>query len=73
VGIFLSGWICGWLREFWNHWAAAKWHYTFPIFQDPKNFEMPASGYPGFLPFAMECFTMYVTAAWLGGWLKRVK
>ncbi len=41
--------------------------------QDWKIFEMPAPGYLGFLPFALECFVMYVTAAWLAGWLKRVK
>ncbi|MGH9692234.1 MAG: hypothetical protein ACRD4C_14345 [Candidatus Acidiferrales bacterium] len=72
-GFFLSGWICGWLWEFWNNWAAAKWHYIFPIAQQWKIFEMPAPGYLGFLPFALECFSMYVTAIWLTGWLKRVK
>lgn len=72
-GFFFSGWICGWLWEFWNNWAAAKWHYTFPIFQQLKIFEMPAPGFLGFLFFALECFTMYVTASWLAGWLKRVK
>ena len=72
-GFFLAGWICGWLWEFWNNWAAAKWHYIFPIGQRWKIFEMPAPGYLGFLPFALECFVMYVTAAWLAGWLKRVK
>lgn len=72
-GFFLSGWICGWLWEFWNNWAAAKWHYIFPIAQHWKIFEMPAPGYLGFLPFALECFSMYVTAIWLTGWLKRVK
>ncbi|HWF39672.1 MAG TPA: hypothetical protein VG322_14195 [Candidatus Acidoferrales bacterium] len=70
---FLAGWICGWLWEFWNNWAAAKWHYIFPIAQNWKIFEMPVAGYLGFLPFALECFVMYVTAAWLAGWLKRVK
>jgi hypothetical protein len=30
-----------------------------------KIFEMPAPGYLGFLPFAVECFVMYVTASWL--------
>jgi hypothetical protein len=60
--LLLSGWICGWLWEFWNFWAAAKWHYTFPIFQHTKIFEMPLPGYLGFLPFALECFVMYVTA-----------
>jgi hypothetical protein len=72
-GFLLSGWICGWLWEFWNNWAAAKWHYTFPMFQKLKIFEMPAPGFLGFLPFALECFAMYVTSAWLLGWLKRVK
>ena len=67
------GWICGWLWEFWNNWAAAKWHYIFPMFQQWKIFEMPAPGFLGFLPFALECFAMYVTAAWLAGWVKRVK
>lgn len=60
--LFISGWICGWLWEFWNYWAAAKWHYVFPIMQRTKIFEMPVAGYLGFLPFALECFVMYVTA-----------
>jgi hypothetical protein len=69
--LLASGWVCGWLWEFWNYWAAAKWHYIFPIFQAHKIFEMPLPGYLGFLPFAVECFVMYVTAAWLIGWIPR--
>ena len=61
--LLISGFVCGWLWEFWNYWAAAKWHYVFPMFQNVKIFEMPAPGYLGFLPFAVECFVMYVTAA----------
>jgi len=72
-GFLLSGWICGWLWEFWNNWAGAKWHYTFPMFQRMKIFEMPAPGFLGFVPFALECFVMYVISAWLAGWVKRVK
>jgi hypothetical protein len=68
--LLVSGWTCGWLWEFWNQWATAKWNYVFPIFQGWKIFEMPAPGYLGFLPFALECFAMYVTAAWLLGWMK---
>src|SRR5690242_20705105 len=64
----LSGWVCGWLWEFWNFWAAAKWNYIFPIMQRDKIFEMPALGYLGFLPFALECFLMYYFAARLLGW-----
>jgi hypothetical protein len=65
--LLLSGWVCGWLWEFWNYWAAAKWHYIFPMAQQWKIFEMPAPGYLGFLPFALECFTMYVFASWVIG------
>jgi len=72
-GFFLAGWTCGWLWEFWNNWALAKWHYIFPMFQNTKIFEMPAPGFLGFLPFALECFVMYVSAAWLLGWVRRVK
>ena len=50
----------------------AKWQYIFPMFQQWKIFEMPAPGFLGFLPFALDCFVMYVTAAWLLGWVKRV-
>ncbi len=69
ASLLVSGWVCGWLWEFWNFWAAAKWRYIFPILQDWKIFEMPAAGYLGFLPFAVECFVLYVfVTAWLG-WL----
>ncbi|HKS65876.1 MAG TPA: hypothetical protein VJR26_01440 [Candidatus Acidoferrales bacterium] len=72
-GFLAAGWICGWFWEFWNNWAGAKWHYTFPMFQDIKIFEMPAPGFLGFLPFALECFTMYVTVAGTIGWIKRIR
>lgn len=65
--LLISGWICGWLWEFWNFWSAAKWHYVFPIMQKYKIFEMPIAGYLGFLPFALECFVMYSTAAFFLG------
>ncbi len=54
-----SGLVCGVFWEFWNFWAAAKWIYVFPLWQDLKVFEMPLPGYLGFLPFAVECFVMY--------------
>src|SRR6267154_1354644 len=41
----LAGWVCGWLWEFWNYWAAAKWTYNFPGLARWKIFEMPAPGY----------------------------
>lgn len=63
--LLVSGFVCGWFWEFWNFWAAAKWYYIFPMFQDFKIFEMPVPGYLGFLPFALECFVMYVTTWWI--------
>jgi hypothetical protein len=58
--LILSGFLCGVLWEFWNYWAVAKWHYTVPIMENLKIFEMPVPGYLGFPAFALECFTMYV-------------
>ena len=60
-----AGWVCGWLWEFWNYWARAGWIYTFPIGQQWKIFQMPAPGYLAFPVYALECFAMYVNAAWL--------
>jgi hypothetical protein len=61
----IAGWVCGWLWEFWNYWARAGWIYTFPIGQQWKIFQMPAPGYLAFPVFALECFAMYVTSAWV--------
>jgi hypothetical protein len=58
--LLASGLLCGVLWEFWNYWAGAKWHYTVPIMERLKVFEMPLPGYFGFPPFAVECFVMYV-------------
>jgi hypothetical protein len=60
VNLALSGLLCGVLWEFWNYWSHAKWHYTVPIMEHVRIFEMPVPGYLGFPAFAFECFTMYV-------------
>ena len=57
--LLLSGVLCGFLWEFWNYWAGARWHYTIPIAGHLKIFEMPVLGYLGFPPFAVECFTLW--------------
>jgi hypothetical protein len=59
INLALSGVLCGILWEFWNFWAHAKWHYSVPIMENLKIFEMPVPGYLGFPPFALECFAMY--------------
>ena len=58
--LFLSGAICGFLWEFWNYWATTKWIYTLPFLRNPKIFEMPVVGFLGFLPFAVECYVMWI-------------
>jgi len=59
LSLLLSGLWCGFLWEFWNYWAGAKWVYNVPIsFAGPKIFEMPLLGFLGFPPFAVECFVM---------------
>ena len=40
------------LWEFWNYWAGAKWHYSVPIMENLKIFEMPVPGHLGFPAFA---------------------
>jgi hypothetical protein len=60
VNLAASGALCGVLWEFWNYWSRSKWHYTVPIMETFKLFEMPLPGYLGFPAFAIECFTMYV-------------
>jgi hypothetical protein len=59
INLALSGLLCGVLWEFWNYWSRAKWHYTVPIMERLKIFEMPVPGYLGFPAFALEAFTMY--------------
>jgi len=57
--LMLAGLICGILWEFWNYWAGSGWTYTVPFVGEWKVFEMPALGFLGFLPFALECWVLY--------------
>jgi hypothetical protein len=61
--LLLAGVVCGFLWEFWNYWASARWLYIFPILDQYRIFEMPVVGYLGFPAFALEIFAMYVFAA----------
>jgi len=59
-----GGLICGFLWEFWNFWATAKWIYTLPFLGATLKyhyFEMPVVGLLGFIPFGMECWVMWQT------------
>jgi hypothetical protein len=57
--LFAAGAVCGLLWEFWNMWAYTKWIYIFPLGQNVRYFQMPLVGFLGFLPFALEYFTLF--------------
>ncbi len=59
--LLVAGWVSGILWEFWNYWAGARWLYVFHIEQGWKIFQMPAPGFAGFPPFAVECWVMFET------------
>jgi len=62
LALLASGFVCGFLWEFWNYWALSKWTYTVPYFGNIKIFEMPVLGFLGFPPFAVECWAIYILA-----------
>jgi hypothetical protein len=66
LALLASGALCGFLWEFWNYWATAKWTYTVPYLGGVKLFEMPLLGYFGFPVFALEGYAIY---HWVRGWL----
>ncbi len=66
VALGAGGLLCGFLWEFWNYWAVAKWTYRLPFLgplEEVRYFEMPVLGLLGFIPFAGECWVMLNTIA----------
>jgi hypothetical protein len=64
LAAFAGGLTCGFLWEFWNYWALAKWTYHLPFLGKWGRyhyFEMPLPGLLGFLPFGIECWVMWQT------------
>lgn len=57
--LMLGTLICGFLWEFWNYWAPAKWYYDVPFVGMWKIFEMPLLGFLGYLPFGLSLFALY--------------
>jgi hypothetical protein len=57
--LMAGGLSCGFIWEFLNFWAPAKWIYSVPFFSGGKVFEMPLLGFLGFPPFALECWILY--------------
>ena len=51
--------ICGFFWEMWNFYSYPKWIYKVPYVDFLHIFEMPALGYLGYLPFALELYALY--------------
>jgi len=68
VSLFVGGYVCGFLWEFWNYWSPAKWIYTVPFTRDIHIFEMPLAGFLGFGPFAWENYAMFALIMTMLGW-----
>ena len=69
AALLAGGLTCGFLWEFWNYWAVAKWTYNLPFLaglEPYKLFEMPLPGFSGFPPFALECWAVFQTIVLLG-------
>ena len=64
LAAFAGGLLCGFLWEFWNYWALAKWTYHLAFLGSWGRyhyFEMPLPGLIGFIPFGLECWVMWQT------------
>lgn len=57
--LFAAGLTCGLFWEMWNFWSVPKWVYEVAYFDRLLLFEMPALGYGGYLPFALEVYAIY--------------
>jgi hypothetical protein len=62
ISLFVAGYICGFFWELWNYWAYTKWHYTVPILDGIKIFEIPVIGFFAYGFFAWELYVMYYFA-----------
>lgn len=72
LALLIGGSVCGFLWEFWNYWAYAKWVYDVPITSEIKLFEMPLLGYLGFPPFALEVFAIYSSLKIFHSFLRKI-
>jgi hypothetical protein len=59
VSLWLGVLLTGFFWEMWNFHSYPKWVYHVPWGNWLHVFEMPLLGYGGYLPFALELFSMY--------------
>jgi len=67
VALWCGVLVCGFFWEMWNFFSYPKWMYRVPWVDFLHIFEMPALGYSGYLPFALELYALYHMAAGLLG------
>lgn len=74
LSLLFAGFICGFMWEFWNYWAVAKWKYILEMpLANIKIFEMPIIGFLGFGLFAWELYDMYYFVKFLLGKGEKIK
>jgi hypothetical protein len=59
VALWLGVLLTGFFWEMWNFFSYPKWVYHVPWGDAFHLFEMPALGYGGYLPFALEMYAVY--------------
>jgi hypothetical protein len=68
VALWAGALVCGFFWELWNYWSFPKWIYNVPFVGFARLFEMPALGYGGYLPFALELSALYHLLAGILGY-----
>ncbi|NLG72805.1 MAG: hypothetical protein GX495_12295 [Chloroflexi bacterium] len=59
IALWLGVLLTGFFWEMWNYFSYPKWVYSIPWADCCHVFEMPALGYGGYLPFALELYALY--------------
>jgi len=65
VALCIGSLICGFFWEMWNYLSYPHWIYYVPGVNFLHIFEMPLLGYLGYIPFALELYSIYNLVAWL--------
>ena len=59
VALSAGALMCGFFWELWNYYSYPKWIYNTPMVNFLHIFEMPLLGYIGYIPFALELYSIY--------------
>lgn len=67
ISLWLGVLLTAFFWEMWNFYSYPKWIYHVPYANWLHIFEMPALGYGGYLPFALELYALYhLVVGWFG-------